>query len=949
MRYDAFISYRHGELDSIVAEKLHKLLETYRVPRPIAEKIGRKKLGRIFRDREELPTSSNLSNSINDALENSSFLLLICSRRTCQSQWVMREIEHFGELHGKDKIITLLIDGEPDESFPPGLREREADGEIVFVEPLAADIRAETRAQSLKLLKEEKLRLLAPILGVAFDDLRRRHFRRKVQQIIAGISVALAISLSFGAFSTWQYLQIEKQMQLKLQNQSYVLAEYSKEALENGDPDTAALLAVEALPKNLQKPERPLVPAAERALADALMVYNTKEGFNPHKTVVLPAAPSKILLSPDESYAALLCPYNLVLVNLQNGEIIATLPTSRLALADMEFISNSIVLYTGENGLVAYDIAVANELWATNRPATTIAISGNGEKIATVCGNAASAFLFDSTGKELGEISFAGRKMKVPVENSLLNPHDSIFELNETGAALAVSFSEGSLLLFNTASGADTIVYSESSAIHFAGGFYKNYLAYAVVENSPYTARYSVYDTVNANTIGTSSATSQFIPLICEDGLYFATNDQIIAFNPVTGQVAHVASAGGNITAWRKSGENLLVCEASGRYSFIGSKLQNYQSEYICNFADLGDRYALTGSYDSKSVRILRKAELSGNEVFEYDNSYYFYEARIHRGIERIAFYSHEGLRLCDLQGKIIAEAGFIDPMLVKDTQYNTESGNVTVIYKDVLRIYSGKDASLLLEVQGKKDVDSVFYSGLGVSILLETGEVVLYDLATLEAVITANVAENAVRALPTATKLINVREAGVFADETLLGAGTLIGAGKGAANDEILFAISDGMGGKVFSLKNSAVNELLSFNTVGYSEAYFCDEYVFVSSLQGNSIAYSLKDGSQIREFAETGYMTEVLPLGENIIANYIAANSKERYSFLLDKHTLEPIAYLPGFLGEIDDGKLVLDSGSSLQAVDLLDTSALIKIAEERLAGRELTEKEKQRYNIG
>lgn len=32
-KYDAFISYRHAELDSFVAELLHKQLESFKVPR----------------------------------------------------------------------------------------------------------------------------------------------------------------------------------------------------------------------------------------------------------------------------------------------------------------------------------------------------------------------------------------------------------------------------------------------------------------------------------------------------------------------------------------------------------------------------------------------------------------------------------------------------------------------------------------------------------------------------------------------------------------------------------------------------------------------------------------------------------------------------------------------------------------------------------------------------
>ena len=42
MRYDAFISYRHAKLDMYVAKKIHKGLETFRVPRAVTKKSGKK-------------------------------------------------------------------------------------------------------------------------------------------------------------------------------------------------------------------------------------------------------------------------------------------------------------------------------------------------------------------------------------------------------------------------------------------------------------------------------------------------------------------------------------------------------------------------------------------------------------------------------------------------------------------------------------------------------------------------------------------------------------------------------------------------------------------------------------------------------------------------------------------------------------------------------------------
>ena len=39
IHYDAFISYRHSELDSFVAENLHRRLEAFKLPRSVRSKV----------------------------------------------------------------------------------------------------------------------------------------------------------------------------------------------------------------------------------------------------------------------------------------------------------------------------------------------------------------------------------------------------------------------------------------------------------------------------------------------------------------------------------------------------------------------------------------------------------------------------------------------------------------------------------------------------------------------------------------------------------------------------------------------------------------------------------------------------------------------------------------------------------------------------------------------
>ena len=119
-KYDAFISYRHCDLDKFVAENLHRLLESYDLPKGIKEKLNitGKPIKRVFRDQEELPLSSNLEDPIIEALKDSKYLIVICSPRLKDSLWCKKEIQTFKKIRGRKNILCVLIEGEPDESFP---------------------------------------------------------------------------------------------------------------------------------------------------------------------------------------------------------------------------------------------------------------------------------------------------------------------------------------------------------------------------------------------------------------------------------------------------------------------------------------------------------------------------------------------------------------------------------------------------------------------------------------------------------------------------------------------------------------------------------------------------------------------------------------------------------------------------------------------------------------
>ncbi len=188
--YRAFISYSHA--DEKWASWLHRALETYKVPKhlvgqqtPIGEVPA--KLGKVFRDREELASSSSLGTELTNALESSACQIVICSPNAAKSHWTNEEILTYKRLGREDRIFCLIVDGEPGsqhaECFPPALNFKMGDdGELTDIpaEPIAADARPHGDGKP-----NAKLKLIAGMLGVGFDDLKQRDAQRRQRRLMA--------------------------------------------------------------------------------------------------------------------------------------------------------------------------------------------------------------------------------------------------------------------------------------------------------------------------------------------------------------------------------------------------------------------------------------------------------------------------------------------------------------------------------------------------------------------------------------------------------------------------------------------------------------------------------------------------------------------------------------------------------------------------------------------
>lgn len=108
-KYIAFISYNHA--DKSIAKKLQQKIYNFRLPAKLREEYPDlpAKVGNVFRDDTHL-TSGDLSHALEDALDNSKFLIVVCSKETFESGWVKKEIEYFKGLGQEKYIIPYIVD-----------------------------------------------------------------------------------------------------------------------------------------------------------------------------------------------------------------------------------------------------------------------------------------------------------------------------------------------------------------------------------------------------------------------------------------------------------------------------------------------------------------------------------------------------------------------------------------------------------------------------------------------------------------------------------------------------------------------------------------------------------------------------------------------------------------------------------------------------------------------
>lgn len=382
--YNAFISYKHAELDNKIAAQIEKDLEHYHIPRKLQKKTGYKRIERIFRDKDELPITSNLSGTIEEALLNSEYLIVLCSKSTCLSTWVEREIKLFLQNHPRENVLTVLAEGEPQDVIPRILQEVEVDRtkedgttETIrqSVEPLSCDYRIPRR----EIKSAEVPRMVAALIGCPYDELINRQRQFKMKRLTAFFAMFMAVAVGFGAYMIYSNEKIHDNYLESLRNQSRFLATESSRRLDNEERIEALQLAVAALPDE-NTPERPIVPEAVSALTNATYAYRTRAtsssiaatwSYTMQDTVYeYDVSPGKTTICARDASR------NFRVWNLQTHEEIYHNETGDDNTEFFKYLNDDIILFAGNYSLKAVDTKTGKAVWEQN-PFDGASVAGN--------------------------------------------------------------------------------------------------------------------------------------------------------------------------------------------------------------------------------------------------------------------------------------------------------------------------------------------------------------------------------------------------------------------------------------------------------------------------------------------------------------------------------------------------------------------------------------------
>lgn len=532
------------------------------------------------------------------------------------------------------------------------------------------------------------------------------HLRTKDKRVVrARRRFALAMACSFLLFFSGGTAAFAGMNQMESYQEALALSGYSEAALTDGDVAGAVELAMQALSFGKWPFQDQFPPEARKALTDALGVYDLSDRFKAEAVVLLPSAPIDLSVSPDGNYYAVVYAYEAAVFGADQTTAAAVRKLQPSALSDCLFIDDHTIVYAGEEGIEAYDFLADTVLW-TGEAVTNLAISGDRRIVAGIDRDNDYAVLYQTAdGAKISECSFKKRHLKVAANDSFADPADYVFALDETGAWLAVSFSDGGLSIFDTSDPEqELILYEESEYARFSGGFSGNLFVYAA-QGAPSNV-FGIVNPWEEAYVGGLESRDAITLQTDEQNIFISNGNLLSQFDADTlDETELVYTEGKNIQTFDFGYQYSMLETEDHAVSFYdrGGQLNSrIACETPNDFLKLMDGYALLGNRDEPELHVYELEDHKETQMLSYDAGYKHDEARISGDQRTAILFGYRGFQIYGMDGTLKTEYELPDPDHIYDQQYirDEEKSCLEVIWYDGTVRQYGMDGTMLLEEQ---------------------------------------------------------------------------------------------------------------------------------------------------------------------------------------------------------------------------------------------------------
>lgn len=528
------------------------------------------------------------------------------------------------------------------------------------------------------------------------------------------MSIAIIASLFvLGGSSTFIGL---KQMQQR--QEALTLAEYSENALSEGDVSKAIELALEAIPQKRGLFNTPVTAEAQKTLTAALGMYDLTDGFKETDLLSLPAIPFFICSSTEGSYAAISYAYELIILDTKMWNEIVSLPMEESSLSEAVFLNDHQIIYASDQGVSLYDIESKTVLWR-GETATSLALSKDRRRIAALNRDESKAMIYDTKDGSVIQVKeFSGRHQDVPENDIFISKKNNVFSLNHDGKLLAVSFSGGELILFDLEDeNRDILLQGEEEIQAFSGEFYQEYFLYTT--KSTTGSEFYIVDLEKEKEMKGLETQRDIILQVRDEGVYLATGNLLVEFFPDTleeKEAAYVSEA--SIINYVVEQDYSLIATDKNTFAFFdrgGNLLWEKEGEFPFAHLMATENYAIVGNHNDTSMRVMERNNNSDKTIIKYSPYYDHDEARISSDGQSAMLFNYREFAIFDKEGREIISQELPEQEKIYDQQYQrTEKGEwLKVIWYDgTVRHYNAKDGKLLyegVEKQSEKDLKEEF------------------------------------------------------------------------------------------------------------------------------------------------------------------------------------------------------------------------------------------------